>query len=153
MCCQEKDEQRAQYTRTIFDAIPVPALVVDEDVVIHDLNAAAEEFLGPEAPAALYRRGGEAMHCLRAEPGGCGRAAACADCLIRQSVAQALAGRDTTRQGHRITVRREGESLPVNLLVTASLLPYTEPPRVLVILEPSLAMVPVARRAARRAAA
>ena len=58
MACREKDEQKAQYLRAIFDAIPLPTFIVDSDVRIEDYNTAAEPFLGDEPAVTLHRRGG-----------------------------------------------------------------------------------------------
>jgi PAS domain-containing protein len=132
---QEIDEQRAQYLRAIFDAIPLPSFIVDADVRIHDFNTAAEQFLGPDPGSALHRRGGEVLHCIQAEMDGCGRAAPCQDCVIRQSVNQAMTGRATSRVMHQADLRTPQGTAAIDLLVSASLLPYTEPPRALLMLE------------------
>ena len=42
----EKQEQKAQYWRSIFDTIPVPTFIVDPELQIQDFNTAAESFLG-----------------------------------------------------------------------------------------------------------
>ena len=135
MLRQEQNEQKAQYLRAIFDTIPMPTFIVDGDVRIQDFNSAAEPFLGPEPAAALYRRGGEALHCLHAEPQGCGKAEWCKDCVLRDSVNKAMSGRGTHRAIHQAELRTRTGTQLVDLLVTTSLLPYTEPPRALLILE------------------
>jgi PAS domain-containing protein len=141
MCGQDTEEKKAQYLRAIFDAIPLPAFVVDADVRIQDFNTAAEQYLGPDPALALYRRGGEALHCINAEMAGCGRAKPCEDCVIRKSVVQAMTGRAACRQVHRAELRSGKGTTAVELLVTASLLPYTEPPRALLILEDITAFI------------
>src|ERR1051325_2462394 len=98
MSIQEKQEQKAQYLRAIFDTIPLPTFIVDADVRIQDFNTAAEQFLGPEPAAALYRRGGEALHCIHSEVSGCGKAEVCRDCIIRNGVSKAMTGRSTCRE-------------------------------------------------------
>ena len=135
MCGQDKDEKKAQYLRAIFDGIPVPTFIVDADVRIQDFNTAAEQFLGPDPAIALYLRGGEALHCIHAEKAGCGKAKVCGGCVIRKSVTRAMAGKVASRQLHQVEWRSSHGTTAVDLLVTASLLPYTEPPRALLILE------------------
>ena len=135
MVSQEKEEQKAQYLRTIFDTIPLPTFIVDGDVRIQDFNTAAERFLGPDPAATLYRRGGEALHCIHADADGCGRGEACKDCMIRKSISDAMTGRSTCRKIHRTELRTHTGTVSIDLLVTASLLPYAEPPRALLILE------------------
>jgi PAS domain-containing protein len=132
---EERDEQRIQYLRAIFDGFPVPAFVVDDDVNIHDFNTAAEALLGPEPATALFRRGGEALHCIHSEMHGCGKAEPCQDCVIRNSVRKAISTQATLREFHPAKLRTSTGVANIELLVTTHLLPYTEEPRVLVILE------------------
>jgi PAS domain-containing protein len=132
---REMEEQNAQYLRAIFDAFPHPAFIVDADVQIQDFNTAAEQLLGPEPALALYRRGGEALHCIHAEMKGCGKAALCEDCVIRNSVNRALTGKTAHRELHKAELRTPKGKRAIDLLVTSSLLPYAQPPRVLLVLE------------------
>jgi PAS domain-containing protein len=132
---QERTERMVQYLRAIFDTYPHPAFVVDADVQIQDFNTAAEAYLGPEPSLSLHRRGGEALHCIHSEPNGCGKAEPCKDCIIRNSINQALNGKATHRELHRAEVRNSKGGCAIDLLVTASLLPYAQPPRILLILE------------------
>ena len=125
----------AQYLRAIFDTFPHPTFIVDADVQIQDFNTAAEQFLGPEPAMALYRRGGEALHCIHAEQKDCGKAEACQDCIIRHSINKALAGQATHRDLHKAELRTAEGTRSVDLLVTSCLLPYALPPRVLLVLE------------------
>jgi PAS domain-containing protein len=131
----EQHEREVQYLRAIFDTIPHPAFIVDGDMRILDFNTAAEDFMGPEPASALYRRGGEALHCVNAGFNDCGESPACQDCVIRNSVKRALAGGSTCRALHHAQLRTRHGTAPMELLVTASLLPYTAQPRVLLILE------------------
>ncbi len=75
----------------IMNAIPVPIFLVDDDVRILDLNAAASGAFGLQKEAVYHRRGGDALHCLHSHdvPEGCGGAPACQACVIRNSVATA----------------------------------------------------------------
>lgn len=132
---EERDEQRAQYLRAVFDAFPVPAFIVDNDVQVQDFNTAAEHFLGPDASRALHRRGGEVLHCIHAETNGCGKTDFCHDCIIRNGVNRAFAAQETHRERHHAEVRTKKGVTAIDLLVTVSLLPYTDQPRALLILE------------------
>ena len=132
---REKEERMAQYIRAIFDAFPHPVFIVDEDVQIQNFNTAAEHFLGPEAVLALHRRGGEALQCIHAQTNGCGKAEVCQDCVIRNSINQALSGKATFRELHKAELRPAEGRLSMDLLVTANLLPYGEQPRVMLVLE------------------
>ena len=135
MCSQEWEEQRVQYLRTVFDTVPLPAFVVDADVCIRDFNTAAEVFLGADAELALHRRGGEVFHCIHAEENGCGKGVRCKDCVIRNAVTKAMSGESTCREIHRAELRTPKGNTQIDLLITASLLPYTPSPRALLLLE------------------
>jgi hypothetical protein len=41
MCPGQKDIEKRPYLRAIFDTIPLPTFIVDDDVRIQDYNAAA----------------------------------------------------------------------------------------------------------------
>src|SRR5262245_9276451 len=135
MLAEETEERRLQYQRTIFDTFPIPAFIVDANMRIHDFNTAAAQFIGPEPASALYRRSGQAFHCIYSEANGCGNAPSCKDCIIRNTVARAVAGKSTCRAFHRARMRPGKRTTEIDLLVTASLLPYTATPRALLILE------------------
>ena len=125
----------AQCWRGIFDALPLPAFIVDEDVRVLDFNAEAEKLLGVSPKSSLRRRGGEALHCVYAESVGCGKARPCKNCVIRNSVADAVRGLDTHRKFHRAGLCGSRGPVPVSLFVTASRLPDARPPQVLLVLE------------------
>jgi PAS domain-containing protein len=78
-------------TFAAFDAVPSMVFVVDDDVRVIHLNAAALSFAGNSARGhAVLRRAGEALHCLNSvkAPGGCGKAPECGACPIRLAVAK-----------------------------------------------------------------
>lgn len=129
------NRQDRQYLRTIFDTVPLPTLVVDEDVRIQDYNKAAGRLLGPQPELILHRRGGDALHCLHSEEKGCGRGVACQHCVIRNSVKEALTGGETHRRMHKAELRSEEKTVMIDLLVTATPLPGGDSPQVLLILE------------------
>jgi PAS domain-containing protein len=135
MSPEARDEESQLYLRAIFDGIPTPAFIVDEDVRIQDFNAAAEEFLGMESAAALEGLCGDAFHCVNAEQHGCGKAEPCRACAIRNSVKAAVSGAPIHRKMHVAKLRTPTRTVRQELLISATLLPYTETPRVLLVLE------------------
>jgi len=140
MCCTQKEEQDGQtqtrqYLRAVFDAIPLPTFIVDSDVRILDKNAAAAQLLGAEPELALHQRGGDALHCIYAEARGCGQSECCRQCVLRNSVKQALEGQKTHRRMHKAGLRRQDKTVEIDLLVTATPLMGGEVPQVLIILE------------------
>ena len=124
-----------RYWRAIFDASPLSMFVVDADMRIHDYNAAAAHLVGPEPELALHQRGGDALHCVHAEPQGCGRSEQCRHCVIRNSIKQALEGGKMHRQIHKAELRSRNGTKMIDMLVTATPLPGSEPPRAFLVLE------------------
>ena len=88
-----------RYLRTVLDAIPLPVLVVDDDVRILDANREALRLLGDEPEIILRRRGGEVLHCIYAQQAldGCGTSDVCPDCTIRRAVNSAHLGKGVAR--------------------------------------------------------
>ena len=117
----------AELLRVIVDGYPAPTLIVDDDVRALFLNRAARQVLGLEARGqierALLSRGGHLLHCVVADgtPEGCGRAAACRTCVIRNSVTNALS---TTSVIHRtrafMKLQTSGGVVDAHFLVSAS---------------------------------
>lgn len=105
-----------------FDAMPSPVFVVDEDVRIHEYNKAATALLTAEKQEVLRMRGGEALHCLHHHDaeGGCGRAAVCADCVVRNSVKKAFQGGSVVRSRQKMELSRDDKVIEIYVLVTAS---------------------------------
>lgn len=126
-----------QFDRAIFEAIPIPAFIVNEDVQILDLNEAAEKFCGQTFNMVFRRRGGEVLGCLHSleKADGCGQAEACHGCVIRNSVKYSLGG---NRVNHRLVRLQQSHGLEVKeieVLVTASALDHQDEPAALLILE------------------
>jgi hypothetical protein len=110
--------------------------VVDTNVLVRELNRAAEQMFGGRDVLPL-RRGGEVMHCLHAldVPEGCGFGPACKDCVVRNSVMSCLQGLSVTRKRTRMTLQIGETRTDLELMVTASPMPLREEPRVLLVLE------------------
>jgi hypothetical protein len=106
----------------VFNTIPSLIFVVDNDVQIHEYNAAAAALLAADRSTILRRRGGEALHCLHSRdvPEGCGRAPVCKDCVIRNSVSAAFQGNKVVRSRHKMELIRDGHIMEIYTLITAS---------------------------------
>jgi PAS domain-containing protein len=131
----QKNMPKEPFWRAIFDALPLPAFIVDEDVRILDFNPAAEKLLGTAPKSSLWRRGGEVLHCVYAERVGCGKSKPCKTCIVRNSVKDAIQGLDTRRKYYHVELLGSRGAAPVNLFVTTHRLPGTETPQALLILE------------------
>jgi PAS domain-containing protein len=125
------------FHRVLFDAMPMPLFVVDEDVSVLEYNSAAAQLLGHDKGTILRRRSGAVLHCLHSMevPDGCGRAPACADCVVRQSVREASRGHRVTREWARLELLVEGRPTDVNVRVSCQPLNYEGHSFVLLILD------------------
>ena len=123
--------------RQLLDAIPSYVFLVDRDVTILDYNAAAGAFLATGPQQILRRRGGEVLHCLHSKdvPEGCGRGEFCRNCLIREAVNEAFAGRKCVRHRVRMELLSGRKARELDVLVTASPFTYQGHERVALILE------------------
>ncbi len=123
--------------RKIFDSIPSLVFVVDEDVRIQEYNNAAAEFLLMKRHAVIKQRSGEVLKCIHSteEPGGCGHAASCKECVIRMSVKAAFGGKRVVRSRTRIELIRDEKKTEIYALITASLFYYKEKKLVLLVIE------------------
>ncbi|MBW1924112.1 MAG: PAS domain-containing protein [Deltaproteobacteria bacterium] len=86
--------------RRILDAFPSMVFLVDEEFKIRHANRAAREILEDQERSILCKLCGNVIGCINSEasPGGCGTAEQCRDCVMRQSVAMALQGRESLRR-------------------------------------------------------
>jgi PAS domain len=127
----------------IFNAIPTPIFLVDEDVRILDLNAAASTAFGVSKQSVHLRRGGEALHCLHSTdvPEGCGRAETCKTCVIRNSVGDCLNGLMATRRHMKFEMKVEPGKAELQLLITATPLAQAGLNAVALIIEDIMALL------------
>ena len=125
------------FHRMLFDAMPMPVFVVDEDVHIMECNAAATRLFGPDKQMILKRRGGEVLHCVNATkvPEGCGHAPACHDCPVRNAVQAAARGQCVTRQNARMELAAGGKTTRVDLQISCSPFAYERAKFILLVLE------------------
>ena len=121
----------------VLDAIPSPILVVDDDVQIIGYNLAASQLLSQNPELVLRRRAGEILHCLHSteKPEGCGHAAPCSDCPVRNSVNESVHGQRVVRKKARMQLVSEGQPIELYLLVTTAPFSHEDKPLVLLILE------------------
>jgi PAS domain-containing protein len=121
----------------VFDALPLPALVVDAEARIIDFNFTATRML-EQVPFAALRPGvGEALHCIHSTEslGGCGHSEACADCVIRNSVRDVFNHGKPSRKVARIALTRDGLQTRVDFLITVAQVPGESEPLALLILD------------------
>ena len=83
---QQLEGERANL-QAIFDSAPVGLLLIDENTTVARANRFAEQMLQTEASRLLHLQPGDAISCSQAlsTPKGCGHAAACSQCSIRNT--------------------------------------------------------------------
>jgi PAS domain-containing protein len=125
------------FHRMLFDAMPMPVFVVDDDVRILECNAAAARLFGPDKQSVLKLRGGEVLHCVHAKEvrEGCGHAPACPNCPVRKAVQAASQGRPVTRQKARMELVVGGKTTRVELQISCSPFMYERSKFILLVLE------------------
>ncbi|MBI5632529.1 MAG: hypothetical protein HZA15_03515 [Nitrospirae bacterium] len=123
----------------LFNAIPSPVFVVDDDVRILHLNSAAAGLMPADrgGESIYLKRGGDALHCMHAAETrkGCGHAPACADCVIRNSVKKAFCGDKVYREKTVMELSTEKGTKNVHVLVTTSPFHYDNRNYSLLIIE------------------
>jgi PAS domain-containing protein len=123
--------------RVLFNAMPMPVFVVDEDVRILEYNAAAARLLGSDKRAVLQRRGGAVLHCLHATESleGCGQAPACSHCQVLESVRAAAHGRPVLRQSAQMELVNNGGTRKVDVRIGCHPFTYNQQKLILLMVE------------------
>jgi PAS domain-containing protein len=132
-----KNSDKTDLIKEVFDVIPSLIFVVDNNIRIHEYNAAAAEFICGTRESILKRRGGDILNCLHSigVKEGCGAGAFCCNCVIRKSINEALLGNRVVRRRSKIEIIREGEKAEIYALISASPFQFEEKPLVLLVIE------------------
>jgi PAS domain-containing protein len=128
--------------RTLFDAMSALVFIVDDRLVVHDANLAAERALGPEAALVLKRLCGDVLRCLNSgvdpkagEAGPCGDTVHCNECVLRKSTAAALAGGPTARRPYSMRLLVGSAQRETYFVVNATPFEYSGQRYVMLVLE------------------
>lgn len=122
------------FSASVFDALPFPAFITDEDVRLLAVNPAAVRFLRPGSATILRQRGGEILHCINSTD-GCGKSKQCSDCVIRNSVGFAVTGGKPVRRRARLEYLSDGNVQEMHAIITASPIVYENTPCALLFIE------------------
>ncbi len=82
----------AAHLQTIFDAVNVGLLLINEEGVVKQVNQTLSRWVGRDLAAGSAAQPGDFVGCIHAvgDPAGCGRTAHCATCPIRNTFQSAL---------------------------------------------------------------
>lgn len=121
----------------LINVMPLPVMVVDEDVRIQFANSEALALIGIEPKYIYQKRGGEALQCLHEKdvPEGCGKSEFCKNCIIRNSVVSSINGKKVHRKTAVMELVTGAGTVNINLLVTTAPLPNKGNGFALLILE------------------
>jgi len=120
----------------LFNAIPINIFVVDDDVRILFWNSAASSFMN-EKHGVYRKRCGDVFHCIHSTetPGGCGGSSFCKECIIRNSVYEAIGGNDVYRERTMVYLMKEGKTVDLPLLITTAPFQYDDKNLCLLMIE------------------
>jgi hypothetical protein len=132
-----KNSDKTDLIKEVFDVIPSLIFVVDNNIRIHEYNAAAAEFMSGTRESILQRRGGDVLSCLHSigMKEGCGKGAPCCNCVIRNSISEAFLGNRVIRRRSKIEIIRKGEKAEIYALISASPFRFKEKLLVLLVIE------------------
>ena len=125
-----------EFLAGVINAIPLNIFVVDEDVRILFWNSAASSLMGDKRDVYL-KRCGEVFHCIHSmeSPDGCGRSGFCKDCIIRNSVYEAIGGIQIYRERTMMQLIKSGQTIDVPLLITTAPFQYNNKNLCLLMIE------------------
>jgi PAS domain-containing protein len=120
----------------VFDALPLPAFVVDHDFNIVDFNLAGARLLDRVPFAVLRLRGGEQVQCIHSAEAADGAATqACEECIVKNFVREVFAQAQASRNTGRLRLTRDGKAADVDFLITVAPIPDESEPLALVLLD------------------
>ena len=119
----------------LFDAIPFPSFVVDEDVRMLFWNTSANNLIGTENP--FRKRTGEVLNCIHSTEtiNGCGNSPSCESCIVRNSVSRSFHEKIVCRQKTIMGLQTGTQTTEVPFLVTTSHYEYKQTSLVILILQ------------------
>ncbi len=130
--------QENAFLQSVFNAFPAPTFIVDDDVKFLYWNKAACAIVGTNTDAVYNHRGGDVLKCLHSteSPDGCGRAEYCKECLIRNSVGEAIDGNTVYRKHTKMELLTDdSEIINYHTLISTSPFEYNSKKFVLITIE------------------
>lgn len=126
-----------EFHDALFQAVPVPILVVDKELELWEYNTAAARSIGEPRKDNQRRLLGEALKCVHAHETakGCGHEGRCTDCTLYWAVRAAADGQRVSRQWARVDVEQQGKRAKLNLQVSSTPFVFGQYSLVLLMLE------------------
>ena len=133
----EVDFPGKEFHDALFQAVPVPIFVVDQELELWEYNTAAAGWIGEPKRDNRRRLLGQALRCVHSHETltGCGHAERCADCTIYWAVRAAANGQRIRRQWARVDIEQRGNAAKMNLQVSSTPVVFGQYSLVLLMLE------------------
>jgi hypothetical protein len=120
----------------VFDALPLPAFVVDHDFNIVDFNLAGVRLLDRVPYAVLRLRGAEQLQCIHSVETADGESSApCQECVAKNFVRAVFGQSPAPRDTRRLWLTNAGKAEEVDFLITVAPIPDESEPLALLILD------------------
>lgn len=120
----------------VFDAMPLPAFVVDHDCNIIEFNLAGAKLLDRVPFAVLRLGGGRQLQCIHsAEDAGGITAQACQECMVKNFVRDVFSKVESHRNTGRVRLTGERSIVDMDFLVTVAPIFDESEPLALLILD------------------
>ena len=131
---QQSAAEHIGFFESVLNAFPSPVLVVDKDMEVVSRNTAAAQFFDGLDESVVHVKTGALLSCLHTASGAspCGTSRACANCVIRNSVHDAIEGHRAMRRRYRMRTKQGDSVREILLLVTTA--PFLVADRTLVLL-------------------
>jgi PAS domain-containing protein len=123
------------FLTNLFNAIPFPLMVVDNDLRIFFWNSAALRLIGKET---VYReKTGNSLYCIHSmdSEDGCGHGEYCRTCVVKNSVAESGKGKKIYRKRTVMELEEKGKKREIPMLITTSPFEYENKKLTLLMLE------------------
>jgi PAS domain-containing protein len=121
----------------VFDALPLPAFVVDRDFNVIDFNLAGAKLLDRVPFAVLRPRGSDRLQCVHSiETEDEDSAHACQECIVKNFVKEVFENANARRKIGRTRLTREGQApAEVDFLITVAPITDELEPLALLVLD------------------
>jgi PAS domain-containing protein len=125
----------------VFDALPLPAFVVDHDFNIVDFNLAGAKLLDRVPFAVLRLRGGDRLQCIHsAEAADAEAMEPCRECIVKNFVRTVFGQTQARRNTGRLRLTNDGKTEDVDFLITVAPIPDESEPLALLLLDDAAAL-------------
>jgi PAS domain-containing protein len=125
----------------VFDALPLPAFVVDRDFNIVDFNLAGAGLLDRVPFALLRLRGAEQLQCIHSIEAEDGEATEpCPECIANNFVRAVFGEAQARRSTRRLRLSNAGKPEDTDFLITIAPIPDESEPLALLLLDDAAAL-------------